>query len=386
MNAQAQMIWPDASSDEWNDWRWQMRNRVRDLRVLSRYLGRNLSQGGLEGIVRAWPMAITPHTVSHILELEGNGQHDSAAGVLKTYAPDLRELDIQKTIEIRKEGMGAAYRYPNCPAAIRQLYADRVIVMATFQCPAQCRHCFRRNDPGRNRDISSQDLQEAVQYIGQWNASNPDKPIREVIISGGDPLCLSDHKLRKLLEAVKNTGAVEVVRIDTKFPMALPQRITPELVEILAQHVHLVCLHAVHAGEISPETVEACRKLTQAGIILRSYTPLLRGINDSRETLKELFWQLYRNCRTMPYYLVHCIETHGAQHLKTPLEQGIEIMQGLRVELSGVCVPKYICYLPQGGGKAELGPDTKYTRTDDGYWLRSPITGETAPYPDPVKK
>lgn len=371
--------------EKWSDWKWQIKN-----------CARNVSQFSNAGIpISTWsyesPLT-TPHLALQIKRLFAV-DHSEGRKFARTILPSPEEDEVRPARNESNcafnectDGTGTGYQrkqYGDPPVTVRRLYSDRAILITSLICPCRCRYCFRWGDLGQN--VSMANIGEGINYIRQWNTENPNQQIRDIILSGGDPLMVDNDRLSSILKMLSGVPGVEVIRIDTKCPAALPQRFTPSLIDILEEYVSLLCLHFSHPGEISSETVEACRAMARRGIILRAYIPLLRGVNDSRKTLKELFWRLFSECKVTPYYLVQMIETPGGQHFKVPLEQGIELMDRLQVEISGVALPKYICYLPDGGGKVELGNQTLYGRTEDGYWLRSPITSKPALYPDPIE-
>ena len=339
---------------------------------------------------------ISPHMARQIRQVRANGDEPGARALLRTVVPSPLELEDRATEGWRLDGTGTVYHrkefnLPDMaqPLCIRRLYPDRAILTPSWQCPVLCRYCFRKCEAGSNRRI---DLRPGLDYIRTWNKSGK-TPIRDVILSGGDPLSLSDAELDALLPQIRSIPGVEFVRIDTKYPTAKPERITRGLLEVLEERVDIMMLHFTHPLEICEETIDACRRLSKRGIILRSYTPLLKGVNDDRETLKRLFWDLLSKCGVTPYYAVQFIETPGARHFRIPLSHTLELMRGLHVELSGTAIPNSIVYLPDGGGKYVLGPHerilypnepgTGIRKVDGGYQIPAPLKpGELSFYPD----
>ncbi len=366
--------WKNVRQDQWDDWYWQMQNRIKDLDTLSSMLDLAISDRDLvkKKILPRLSMEISPHMILQIKRLEDSGQVEYAQALLQTVLPTAQEINVVSSLELKGEGMGTGYKrdeYPGLSLVLRRLYNDRLVFCLNFQCPVKCRYCFRSNEMGKK--ISRADIKAGFEYIANWNKQYPHDPIRDIIFTGGDPLSFSDQRLNEILQAAKAIEGVEILRIDTKYPAAMPQRITPELVGVLrAAHPLFMTLHFVHPGEFSTETAQACQRLADAGIPLGTYTPLLKGINDNKETLKGLFRECTKN-RMRPYYLVHFIETEGAQHFKTPIEKGLEILDDLHGYISGIAIPQYIVYLPQGGGKVPLCPNYLLKKTSEGYWFRN---------------
>jgi len=330
-------------------------------------------------------LLISLHMLKRIQQLRESGDYEGAQILLKTVVPSEVEFG-QRSEGWNIDGMGTGYHkkefvlagFP-LPANIRRLYPDRIILIPTFECPVLCRYCFRRAEAGNEKPV---DMRPSLKYIRAWN-ENKDVKIRDIILSGGDPLSLSDEDLNNLLIELKSIPGVEILRIDTKYPAVRPERITKKLLDILDGRVNIMTLHFVHPLEICTEVIDMCKKMSRRGIILRSYTPLLKGINDDRDVLKELFWNLLSECGIIPYYAVQFIETPGAQHFRVPLGQAMDIMRSLHNELSGQAIPNLIVYLPDGGGKYIIGPNEKINVADagirrvaGGYKISSPL------YPD----
>lgn len=342
----------------------------------------------LQPVLQLFDMEVSPHLALQIKRLIAAGNERYARSVLRTVMPDIREHQLAGT-SIR-DGMGEEYKVfegEPVPSAVSRLYPDRVLIFLFHKCPVLCRYCFRRrkvNNPAMRP--SGDELQEAIEYIRR------DERIRDVILSGGDPLTFDDGRLEAILRELRAIPHVDFIRIDTKYPVAIPQRITPELVAMLRQfHPLFMTLHFTHPGELSPETKRACEMLADAGIQLGTYTPLLRGVNDDREVLKELFLGLLR-VRVKPYYLVQFVETDGAQHFKTHIEKGLELLDGMHGEISGYALPQYIVWLPGGkgdngeklgGGKVPVQLMYGERRTQEGYVFRD-YKGRKRFYPDPM--
>lgn len=396
----------EVKPEQWESWQWQKENSfvvrhtdsAKDKKATMERISRavNLPVENFQELEKAllmWNVLITPHQILQIRRKLAEGDEKAALALFQIVNPSVSESQYQqKVIKMKIDGTGVGYRKDERyntpenpePKFIKRLYDDRVILAPTFECATLCRYCFRRAEAGRLQETN---YQEGIHYIKKWNASHKEsEQIRDVILSGGDPLSLFDEKLETLLKQVKFIEGVKIIRIDTKYPSAMPQRITPELAGLLGKYVDYMCLHFTHPGEIAPETKKACLRLSKENIMLGSYTPLLKGINDSRTTLKNLFWSLLSECKVRPYYLVHFIEVLGAQHFKVPLEQAIKLLDGLQAELSGPAVPPLIVYLPEGGGKYVFGVNrSPIKRTREGYWVPSPLhNGKPMLYPDPV--
>ena len=232
-------------------------------------------------------------------------------------------------------------------------YPDRVLFLITDFCPVYCRYCTRSRFVGGKAgfDINLEQWRQAIDYIAQTPT------IRDVLISGGDPLIYSVSKLEWLLQRLRKIAHLEMIRIGTKVPFVLPQRITPRLTEMLKNyHPLYMSLHVIHPNEITPDASDACVRLANSGIPLGSQTVLLRGINDSVHTIRNLMHKLLK-VRVKPYYLLQCDPVHGTAHFRTPIATGIEIIKGLRGHTSGYAVPHFIVDLPEGGGKISLDPE-----------------------------
>jgi lysine 2,3-aminomutase len=253
-----------------------------------------------------------------------------------------------------------------------------VLLLATDFCSSYCRYCTRSRVVGHGvLSPTGQRLEKALDYIRRRRS------IRDVLISGGDPLALSDERLDWLLARLRQIPHVELLRIGTKMPAVLPQRITPELCRMLRKYHPLwMSLHFTHPDECTPEAAQACARLADAGIPLGSQTVLLRGINDDVETMRQLVHKLVV-MRVRPYYLYQCDPISGSAHFRTPVAKGLEIIEGLRGYTTGYCVPTYVIDAPGGGGKIPLQPDYVVGRDGDDLLLRN-FRGDVFRYPDPI--
>lgn len=320
-------------------WKWQLRHSVRTVPDLIKRLGlENGATHGLELAVRKFPLGITPY----FLELLKNSE-----AVYKQMVPTVDELklsefDLHDPLgEERDEVIpGLIHRYP-----------DRVLLLATDMCASYCRFCTRNRVVGSHEiPFNRARLEMAFDYI----RSNPQ--IRDVILSGGDPLILNDEKFEWVLQGLRAIPTLEIIRLGTRIPVFLPQRITRKLVSILKRyHPIYMSVHVNHPDEITPLFEKAITRLADAGIVLGSQTVLLKGINDDAEVMRKLMLHLMR-LRVRPYYIYQCDLSEGIEHFRTPLRVGIEIISKLRGFISGYACPNFVVDLPGGGGKVPLLP------------------------------
>jgi lysine 2,3-aminomutase len=361
---------PEASSLEWNDWRWQMRNRIRDAGALSRFIRLSPEERlAFSDPENAFPLSITPYYLS--LVDPDDALQPIRRSVVPVFAESLRmpEEDADPLGEDHDSPVpGLVHRYP-----------DRVLFLVTGFCSVYCRYCTRSRMVGRDKVplVNREQWEAAIAYI----RGNPS--VRDVLLSGGDPLTLPDEVLDWLLTQLRRIPHVEMLRIGSKVPMVLPQRVTTGLAKMLKKHHPLwMSIHVTHPDELTPEAAEACSRLADAGIPLGSQTVLLAGINDSVETMKRLVQGLLK-IRVRPYYLYQCDPIHGSSHFRTPVEKGLEIIQGLRGHTSGYAVPSYVIDAPGGGGKIPLLPEYYQGREGDDVLLRN-YEGRVYRYPDRI--
>jgi lysine 2,3-aminomutase len=361
-------FFPKITSAEWNDWLWQLRNRVTDLQHLSALI--QLTQDERMAILHhrtLLPLAITPYYASLL------DQHDARQAIRRTVIPRTDELLIspgEAPDPLREEEdspvPGLVHRYP-----------DRVLFLVTGFCSTYCRYCTRSRMVGKPHveHYTIQHWEKAISYI----EATP--TIRDVLLSGGDPLTLSDEKLEWLLSRLRRIPHVEFLRIGTKVPVVLPYRITLPLTRMLRRYHPLwMSIHFTHPDEITPEVSQACERLADAGIPLGSQTVLLAGVNDTGEIVRQLFHSLLR-IRVRPYYLYQCDPIFGSAHFRTPVEKGLEIIKGLRGYTSGYAVPTYVIDAPGGGGKIPLLPQYLAGHDNNDILLKN-YTGDIYRYPN----
>jgi lysine 2,3-aminomutase len=364
--------YPEASAAQWSDWHWQVRNRLRRFEQLAAIL--NLSADERSAIDRdrdSLPLGITPYYASLL------DPKDALQGLRRTVVPVSSEFVSspgEKRDPLGEEGdsrvPGLVHRYP-----------DRVLFLVSAFCSVYCRYCTRSRVVGNFEEyrFNRRQWEQGIAYI----EAHPQ--IRDVLISGGDPLDLSDDNLEWLVARIRAIKHVEFLRIGTKVPAVLPQRVTLQLTRMLKRYHPLwMSLHFTHPDELTPETVEACGRLADAGIPLGSQTVLLKGVNDTVEIMKRLFHYLLR-ARVRPYYLYQCDPMLGSAHFRTPIEKGLEIIRGLRGHTTGYAVPQYVIDAPGGGGKIPLLPEYYLGREGDDVLLRN-FEGEIYRYPDPFQK
>ncbi len=361
---------PDVDPAQWNDWRWQARNRIRSLEQLQRVFV--LSDDERQAVARhqgSLPLGITPYYASLM------SRDDPAEPLRRTHIPvgtEYLKTPGEADDPLGEDGHSAV------PGLVHR-YPDRVLFLATGFCSTYCRYCTRSRmvgDAGGDYSFSRPQWEDALNYI----ADNPQ--IRDVLISGGDPLTLSDERIDYLLGRLRGIKHVEFVRLGTKVPAVLPMRVTRSLIKVLRRHHPLwMSIHFTHPTELSPEVTEAVTRLADAGIPLGSQTVLLKGINDSLDTLKTLYHGLLMR-RVRPYYLYQCDPITGSSHFRTSVDKGLEIMQGLRGHTTGYAVPTYVIDAPGGGGKIPLLPDYVVGREGEDLILRN-FEGNTYRYTDP---
>ncbi|MBN1903751.1 MAG: KamA family radical SAM protein [Deltaproteobacteria bacterium] len=291
----------------------------------------------IDQVVKIYPMLINPYYFNLIR---------SDNRLMKQAIPDIREIESHKGYidPLDEENLspvpGLTHKYP-----------DRVLFLISGRCAMYCRFCNRKRKVGHPSMVTEESIKEGLRYIEKT------KTIRDVLLSGGDPLLLSDERLDSILSKVKAIDHVEIIRIGSRVPCTLPQRITPELLNIFKKHHPLyINTHFNHPAEITPESSMACKMIADAGIPLGCQTVLLKGINDDIVTISELMRRLLA-IRVKPYYLFQADLVKGTSHFWTPLTKGIEIMAGLQGNISGIGVPRFVIDLPYGGGKIPVLPE-----------------------------
>ncbi len=361
-------LFPNVSDEQWNDWKWQVKNRIETYEELSKYF--TFAPEEAEGIKKAlakFRMAITPYYLSLI---DPNDPYDPIrrqaipAGEECNIAP--ADLNDPLHEDEDSPAPGLTHRYP-----------DRVLFLITDMCSMYCRHCTRRRFAGQKDDESpSERIEKCLAYIEKT------PQVRDVLLSGGDALMVSDQKLEYIIGRLRKIPHVEIVRIGSRTPVVCPQRITPELCDMLKKY-HPIWLntHFNHPNEFTPEAEQALARLANAGIPLGNQTVLLRGVNDCVHVMKKLMHELVRN-RVRPYYIYQCDLSMGLEHFRTPVSKGIEIIENLRGHTSGYAVPTFVVDAPGGGGKTPVMPQYVISQSPDKVILRN-FEGVITTYTEP---
>jgi len=351
----------------WQDWRWQMRHRLHRPEHFAKFLRLTAAERrGLKLSHEKFAVAVTPHFAALI------DPDDPKCPIRRQVVPRAEELVVGRGDLVDPCGEegdsvvpGLVHRYP-----------DRVLVLALDTCAAYCRYCTRSRlvSKGALEPINRR-LDAVVAYL----EGHPE--VRDVLLSGGDPLLMSEDRLDHILGRIRTVQSVEFVRVGSRVPSFLPQRITPELVTVLRRHRVWLSLHFCHARELTPEVGEACDLLADGGIPLGSQTVLLKGVNDTVPALKDLFQGLLK-IRVRPYYLYQCDPVVGTSHLRTSVADGMKLIAGLRGHTTGYAVPTYVIDAPGGGGKVPIQAGTITTYEDGTVSLRN-WEGRTFTYVDP---
>ena len=361
-------LFPNVTDEQWNDWKWQVKNRIETYEELSKYF--TFAPEEAEGIKKAlakFRMAITPYYLSLI---DPNDPYDPIrrqcipAGAECNIAP--ADLNDPLHEDEDSPAPGLTHRYP-----------DRVLFLITDMCSMYCRHCTRRRFAGQKDDESpSERIEKCLAYIEKT------PQVRDVLLSGGDALMVSDKKLEYIIQRLRAIPHVEIVRIGSRTPVVCPQRITDDLCNMLKKY-HPIWLntHFNHPNEMTPEAQAAVAKLADAGIPLGNQTVLLRGVNDCVHVMKKLMHELVKN-RVRPYYIYQCDLSMGLEHFRTPVSKGIEIIENLRGHTSGYAVPTFVVDAPGGGGKTPVMPTYVISQSPDKVILRN-FEGVITTYTEP---
>lgn len=351
------LLFPEATDEQWNDWKWQVKNRIENYEQLIKFI--NLTKKEEQGVkesLKIMRMAITPYYLSLFDEKNLNcpirKQAIPSGAELQNSVSDLLD-PLHEDVDSPVPGL--THRYP-----------DRVLFLITDQCAMYCRHCTRRRFAGQKDKQSPRErIDKAIEYISKTNT------VRDVVLSGGDALLVSDDFLENIIQRLRAIPHVELIRIGTRAPVVLPQRITDNLVNMLKKyHPIWVNTHFNHSRELTVEAELALEKLANAGIPLGNQSVLLRGVNDCVNTMKDLVHKLVKN-RVRPYYIYQCDLSQGIEHFRTPISKGIEIIENLRGHTSGFAVPTYVVDAPGGGGKIPVMPTYIISQSPDRVVLRN---------------
>ena len=344
------------------DWKKILAQSITKPKDLAKHLG--VDEKEVADVVGPYPMRITP-TVLETIKEKGDA-------IWKQVVPEGIELD---DIDAQDDPLEEDTDSP-VPHLVHR-YPDRVLLMVTNQCPIYCRFCTRKRLVGKPGFLKKGELDQAVAYLREHTE------VRDVILSGGDPLLLPDNLIERILKALRSIPHLELIRFGTRVPGTLPQRITPELCEIVKRyHPIYMNLHFNHPDELTPEVKDACGRLADAGIPLGAQTVLLKGVNDDPEIMKRLMHQLLL-ARIKPYYLYMADLTKGTNHFRTTVETGLKIVQSLQGHTSGMAVPHFVIDAPGGGGKIPLLPNEYLLNLDEEGAVLKNFENKTYHYPQP---
>jgi len=359
-------FFPLATIDSWNDWKWQLRNAITSIEDLQKIM--KLSDKeimAISNIKGRLPLRITPYFASLIYESKYS---DPLRRNVVPVVEELLQQSSEQTDPLHELSFspvrGIVHRYP-----------DRVLFTVTQVCSNYCRYCTRSHSVGQFDRLGKKDFERAFNYIENH------KEVRDVLISGGDPLTLNDNALEYILSNIRRINHVEIIRIGTRIPVVMPQRITDDLIILLKKYQPLfLSLHFSHPAEITDECSRACIKLADGGFPLGSQTVLLKGINDNITTMTELMHKLLK-IRVRPYYLYQCDLIPGSKHFRTTVKKGLEIIKGLRGFTSGYAIPTFVVDAPGGGGKIPLLPNYVVDHNNERIVLRN-YKGVLCEYPE----
>jgi len=361
-------LWKDVTDEQWNDWKWQISHRLSSVEDIAQVV--NLTDQEKEDIRKVmdgFRVGITPYYASL---MDPDDPMDpvrlqAAPTLAETHRSDADMLDPLHEDE-DSPAPGLTHRYP-----------DRVLLLITDQCSMYCRHCTRRRLAGEHdQSRSTADIDKAIDYVRRT------PQIRDVLLSGGDCLCVSDDKLEYIIKELRSIDHVEIVRLGSRVPVVMPQRITDDLVNMLKKY-HPIWLntHFNHPKEMTAEAAAACAKLADAGIPLGNQSVLVRGVNDDTDVMMDLVHVLVMN-RVRPYYIYQCDLSLGIEHFRTKVSKGIEIIESLRGHTSGFCVPTFVVDAPGGGGKIPVMPQYMISQSPEHVILRN-YEGVITTYTEP---
>ncbi len=362
-------IYKDVPDEKWNDWRWQLSNRLNSVEDLEKILPLSESERKALQTSGLFRVDITPYFISLI---EPDDPNDP---IRKQVIPVAEEMQAFTSM---MEDSLAEDRHSPVPGLVHR-YPDRVLMLVTTQCASYCRYCTRSRivgDPGQT--FSRQEFEMQIEYLKHT------PQVRDVLLSGGDPLVLAPKILEEILSRLREIPHIEIIRIGTRVPVFMPMRITQELCDMLGKYHPLwLNIHVNHANEISAELEAATDRLSRAGIQLGNQSVLLAGINDCVHIQRDLLQKLVR-IRVRPYYLYQCDLVEGAGHFRTPVGKGIEIMEGLRGHTSGYAIPQFVVDAPGGGGKIPVMPNYQISMSDHKIILRN-YEGYITSYEEPIE-
>ena len=361
-------LFADVPAQLWNDWTWQAKNRITNLEQIKQYITLTPEEEkGIEQCLASFRMAVTPYYLS-LIDL--NDPYDP---IRRQAIPSAEELYFAP-----EESADSLHEDTDSPVkGLTHRYPDRVLFLITDRCAAYCRHCTRRRMVGQTDNaMPKEQIDACIEYIRQHTE------IRDVLLSGGDVFMQSDEMLEYVISSLRAIEHVEIIRLGTRVPVVMPQRVTQELCDMLKKyHPIWVNVHFNHPNEITPESAAACARLADAGIPLGNQSVLLAGVNDCVHVMRKLVNDLVR-IRVRPYYIYACDLSLGLSHFRTPVSKGIEIIEGLRGHTSGYCVPTFVVDAPGGGGKVPVMPNYVLSQTPNKVILRN-FEGVITTYTEP---
>ena len=362
-------LFANVPESDWNDWKWQVRNRIETLEDLKKYVTLTPEEeDGVSKCLGTLRMAITPYYLS-LIDL-----NNPNCPVRKQAVPTAAELH-----QAEADLLDPLHEDTDSPVpGLTHRYPDRVLLLVTDQCSMYCRHCTRRRFAGQHdAAVDMSQIDKCIDYVRE----HPE--VRDVLLSGGDALLISDEKLEYIISKLRAIPHVEIVRMGSRTPVVMPQRITPELCNMLKKY-HPIWLntHFNHPNEVTEEAARACAMLADAGIPLGNQTVLLAGVNDCVHVMKKLVHKLV-SMRVRPYYIYQCDLSMGLEHFRTPVSKGIEIIEALRGHTSGYCVPTFVVDAPGGGGKTPVMPNYVISQTPNKVILRN-FEGVITTYTEPT--
>lgn len=361
-------LFADVPAHQWNDWTWQAKNRIKNLADLKKYITLTAEEEqSIEKCLATFRMAVTPYYLS-LIDL-----NDPEDPIRKQAIPSAEELYFAP-----EESADSLHEDTDSPVkGLTHRYPDRVLFLITDRCASYCRHCTRRRLVGQTDNAMPRaQIDACIEYIRQ----HPE--VRDVLLSGGDVLMQSDDVLEYIISSLRTIPHVEIIRLGTRIPVVMPQRVTQELCDMLKKyHPIWVNVHFNHPNEITPESAAACARLADAGIPLGNQSVLLAGVNDCVHVMRKLVNELVK-IRVRPYYIYVCDLSLGLSHFRTPVSKGIEIIEGLRGHTSGYCVPTFVVDAPGGGGKVPVMPNYVLSQTPRKVILRN-FEGVITTYTEP---
>jgi len=358
----------DVPDEKWNNWRWQLSNRINTVEEFEKVVPLTNSERKALSAAHLFRVDITPYFISLI------DPEDKDDPIRKQVVPT--EAEMVPFTAMMEDSL-AEDRHSPVPGLVHR-YPDRVLMLVTTQCASYCRYCTRSRIVGDpSATFSRSEFEMQLEYLKRT------PQVRDVLLSGGDPLVLAPKVLEEILSSLREIPHIEIVRIGSRVPVFLPMRITTELTDVLEKYHPLwLNIHVNHPNEITAELAEACDRLTKAGIPLGNQSVLLAGVNDNVHIQRRLVHDLVR-MRVRPYYLYQCDLVEGAGHFRTPVAKGIEIIEGLRGHTSGYAVPDYIIDAPGGGGKIPVSPNYLLSMSDHKIILRN-FEGFVTTYEEPL--